>query len=59
MALSSPMATVTFAWVAPRRPGVLRTSSPVQTVGDQVTPPSEVPGAGRRTPGSPGLEDGT
>lgn len=37
MALSSPMATVTFAWGAPRRLGVPRTSSPVRTVGDQVT----------------------
>lgn len=36
MALSSPMATVTFAWGAPRRLDVLRTSSPVRTAGDQV-----------------------
>uniref|UniRef100_A0ABI7WY86 DPF1-3 N-terminal domain-containing protein n=1 Tax=Felis catus TaxID=9685 RepID=A0ABI7WY86_FELCA len=38
MALSSPTATVTSAWVAPRRRGVPRTSSPVLTVGDQDTP---------------------
>ena len=39
MALSSPTATATSAWGAPRRRGVLRTSSPVLTVGDQVMPP--------------------
>lgn len=38
-ALSSPTATATSAWGAPRRQGVLRTSSPVRTVGDQVMPP--------------------
>ncbi|EDM07828.1 neuronal d4 domain family member, isoform CRA_c [Rattus norvegicus] len=38
MALSSPMATVTFAWGAPRRLDVLRTSSPVRTAGDQDIP---------------------
>ncbi|KAK2491970.1 hypothetical protein MC885_014681 [Smutsia gigantea] len=37
MALSSPMATVTSVWVAPRRRGVPKTSSPVLTVGDQFT----------------------
>nr|XP_021499623.1 zinc finger protein neuro-d4 isoform X8 [Meriones unguiculatus] len=37
-AQSSPTATVTFAWGAPRRRGVPRTSSPVQTAGDQDTP---------------------
>ena len=36
---SSPTATATSAWGAPRRQGVLRTSSPVLTVGDQVMPP--------------------
>lgn len=43
-ALSSPTATVTSAWVAPRRRGVPRTSSPVPTVGDQVMPPPEASG---------------
>lgn len=44
MALSSLMATVTSAWVAPRRQGVPRTSFRVLTVGDQVTLPAEVSG---------------
>lgn len=39
-ALSSLTATATSAWGAPRRQGVLRTSSPVLTVGDQVMPPT-------------------
>lgn len=45
------MATVTSVWVAPRRQGVPKTSSPVLTVGDQVMPP-KITGAGvARTPG--------
>lgn len=58
MALSSPMATVTSAWVAPRRRGVPRTLSPVPTVGDQVMPPPEVSGGrGGEDSRSPDLEE--
>lgn len=58
MALSSPTATVTSAWVAPRRRGVPRTSSPVPTVGDQVMPPPEVSGGrGGEDSRSPDLEE--
>uniref|UniRef100_A0A3P8YU98 DPF1-3 N-terminal domain-containing protein n=1 Tax=Esox lucius TaxID=8010 RepID=A0A3P8YU98_ESOLU len=39
-ARSSPMATVTSAWAAPRRQAAPRTSSPVLTVGDQGTRPA-------------------
>lgn len=59
MALSSPTATVTSAWVAPRRRGVPRTSSPVLTVGDQVIPSPEVAGGpGGGDARSPDLEAG-